>query len=131
MSNTHDQHVLDDLIAAILATEGAPQEALDVLEAQARLEGDAAPGAAGLSVVEAAREALEGLFGQKPPAPIGLDAGGAVQRLAALMARMEGALRDERLSGPARDAVLRAYDPVKQARDQALQEQAGGAPEAD
>ena len=124
MSDSHDLHVLRDLIAAVHATPGAPEAAAAELDAHARAYGEGEAG--GLSMIEAAREAIGGLVGKSRPQPVGIDAGGEVQKLAALLARMESALSDDRLSGPARDAVLRAFDPVKDARDAALQRANGG-----
>ena len=38
-----------------------------------------------------------------------------------LLARFDAALADRDVSGPVRDAILRAYDPVKAGRDEVLQ----------
>ena len=120
MPDPYDAHVLTDLAAAIRATDGAPEAAA------AELDGFAAPAGAGASegghsILDAARDMLSGLGGHPTSASGASSGGGLEQRLAALMARLEAARDDDRLSGPARDAVLRAYDPVKAAHDAALQ----------
>ncbi|CAN5341979.1 hypothetical protein BH09PSE2_BH09PSE2_03660 [soil metagenome] len=118
MSDPHDLHVLNDLAAAVRATPGAPAEAAGELEAFTGHGGEPQPD--GRSILDTAREALGGLLGGGHPAE---NTGGEAERLAALLTRFDAALHDGRLSGPARDAVLRAFDPVKDARDAALQRQ--------
>ena len=117
MSDAHDQHVLTDLADAVRATPDAPVEAAETLEAYAGRETSGEAG--GRSILETAREALGGLIG----GGVSADTGTESARLAALLARFDAALHDDRLSGPARDVVLRAFDPVKAARDAALQRQ--------
>jgi hypothetical protein len=95
MSDGHDLHVLRDLCALVRRTSGAPAQAIHELCA---FTGDAA--AAPAQAEPQARD-LDGLNG--------------------LLARFDAVLHDDRLSGPARDAVLRAFDPAKAARDRALQ----------
>ena len=124
MSDAHDRHVLTSLIEAVRATPGAPPASAAELEAQL----NAAPGTqgGGASLLDAARDAVEGLF-TAGPGPAAASGGEGAGPLEALLARMDAALRDGRLSGPARDAVLRAFDPVKEARDAALQRRGGEA----
>ncbi len=118
MSDSHDHHVLTDLATAVRSTAGAPPNAADELEAYVGHAAATAPEAR--FIVEAAKEVLGGLMGAGPAAG---EPGPQVSQLQALLARFDGVLRDDRLSGPARDAVLRAFDPVKDARDLALQRQ--------
>lgn len=126
MSDAHDLHVLHDLIAAVRATPGAPDEAAVELEAQLSASAGSDIATTRPSMIETAREVLGGLVSGLRPEPIGQDGEGDVQTFSALLARMEAAIGDDRISGPARDAVLRAFDPVKAARDAALQRDAAG-----
>lgn len=122
MTDTHDLHVLDGLIAAIRSTPGAPSTAIEELDAQRRRIDAGEAAGDGASVVEAARGALGGLIGAgRATAVQDQTDDDDVERLGALMARMDAAMADDRLSGPTRDAVIRAFDPIKAARDAALQ----------
>jgi len=120
MSDAHDTHVLSALIAAVRETPGAPDEAADILtrHLHATEASEAQPG--GGSLLETARDMLGGLLGGGH-AEGATEADAGTRALAALMGRMESAMADDRLSGPARDAVIRAFDPIKAARDAALQ----------
>lgn len=86
--------------------------------ADASAETDPVGGPDGEGLLAKARDMLGGLVGREPgaaPTGDGLDALEAEETR--LQARFEAALADDRLSGPVRDAVLRAYDRVKPAHD--------------
>lgn len=132
-SPAHDAHILDGLIAgverslgALQAGEGVPQavrdhaaarrEAADMLrEAGASQASDAE----GEGLLARAQRALERFAGDTADGPS--PAAGSLEALErsedALQARFDAALADRRLSGPVRDAVLRAYDRVKPGHD--------------
>jgi hypothetical protein len=128
----HDAHVLDGLAEAVERSRAALEacaEAATVREAAfartaavAELRASApaeAPAHEGL--IERAAHALERLTDGGSAGGVGAPGAGALDALAreedALQARFEAALGDDRLSGPARDAVLRAYDRVKPGHD--------------
>ncbi|MBE7217234.1 MAG: hypothetical protein INR64_02045 [Caulobacteraceae bacterium] len=134
-ATAHDAHVLDGLVAAVEASMRALETgetlppavrdqalarrgAVDELRAAgARREA----GPAGDGLLEKAQRALERFaadVGDAPAQPaIARDLGELEAGEDALQRRFEGALADHDLSGPVRDAVLRAYDRVKPGHD--------------
>ena len=133
-SPEHDADVLHGLIdrteasmRALQTGRGVPDALRD--QAIARRAGvdelrAAAPAphaGGGDGLLEKAQRALERFAADTSDGPVASgDAGdlaGLEQEEQALQARFEAALADDRLSGPARDAVLRAYDRLKPGRD--------------
>ena len=131
-SPEHDAHVLDGLIdrveagiraladapAALSSLTGERQAAVAELRA-ARIERSRGePDGGGL--LGAAERVIGRFLGDtSDPTPERTGAGldGLEREEDALQARFEAALADDRLSGPVRDAVLRAYDRVKPGHD--------------
>lgn len=142
-SNDHDIHVLSGLIAELSAASHALSEAAagdgrfsglferraaDQAQAARDLEAEVAriggsPRAPGHGLAEMLGLAQHAFAGLKAKLAHGDDAVlDEVERgEARLLARFDAALADREASGPVRDAVLRAYDPVKAGRDEVLQ----------
>lgn len=115
----------------------APGRRAAAAELRALADGASAPakgGSAGEGLLDKARDMLGALVGREASSagPGGVHGGGqgggpgdgrggGLDALEAeearLQARFEAALADDRLSGPVRDGVLRAYDRVKPAHD--------------
>ena len=130
--SAHDAHVAQDLARAVEAS----LPGLDALAAEApvlqdarvaRREAVAELGAVAASadrapesLVDRAAHALGRLTGGASE-PAEASGRASLEALSdgedALQARFEAALADDRLSGPVRDAVLRAYDRVKPGHD--------------
>ena len=142
-SNDHDIHVLSGLIgelhAAAHALTDAAQEdgrfsglfqrrAADQAKAASDLEAEVtrlggSPRAPSHGLAEMLGLATHAFAGLKHKLAHGdeaaLDAAEAGE--AHLLARFDAALADRGASGPVRDAILRAYDPIKAGRDEVLQ----------
>ncbi len=130
--SAHDAHVAQDLARAVEASLSgldALVAAAPVLrdptvarrEAVAELKAVAASAESEPeSLVDRAAHALERLTGGASE-PAGASGSRSLEALSDgeddLQTRFEAALADDRLSGPVRDAVLRAYDRVKPGHD--------------
>ncbi len=132
----HDVHVLDQLVHAVEASMEALETgtalpaglrdqalarrgAVDELRAAGAGRDDAAAGDGLLEKAQRAMERFASDTGDAPPP--GASGSGSLDALArsqdALQRRFDDALADDGLSGPSRDAVLRAYDRVKPGHD--------------
>lgn len=144
-SNDHDIHVLNGLVAELKASAHALHDASGEDGRFSGLFGrraaDQAQAAQALSsqvqalggrpADEAGSGGLGSLFGLVTHAFSGLRAKLASGDDAVLdevergedhlLQRFEAALADANTSGPVRDAILRAYDPIKAGRDEVLQ----------
>ena len=132
-SPAHDAHILDGLVSgverslgALQAGEGVPQAVRDHADARRaaadmlRTAGASqASGAGGEGLLAKAQRALERFAGDAAdnPSHVAGSLDGLEREEDALQARFDAALADDRLSGPARDVVLRAYDLVKPGHD--------------
>ena len=142
-SSDHDIHVLSGLIGELHAAAEAlgdaakedgrfsglfERRAADQAQAARELEAEVtrlggsprAPGHGLAEMLGLAQHAFEGL---RAKLAHGDDAAlDEVERGEShLLARFDAALADRDTSGPVRDAILRAYDPIKAGRDEVLQ----------
>ena len=142
-SSDHDIHVLSGLIgelhaAAHALTDAAGEDgrfsglfqrrAADQTQAASDLEAEVnrlggSPRAPGHGLAEMLGLAQHAFAGLKAKLAHGDDAAldEAEAGEAHLLARFDAALADHGTSGPVRDAILRAYDPIKAGRDEVLQ----------